>query len=201
MMCHRYEIDSTVLKTTEKMILWKAELGFVEVEKDSLAARVMLDEKVKGYVFQGKARLALDTIVETDNGAVGKTTEKDLTEPFLMLTETEQVNAHLTPATDEDLVNRNHKSPKDFIEYIEDVFHRFLRRQMHGYHRSRSDGCIFAFANQEGRPDLLVADRDRTVFESRSLMYVSDGHGVIMRGPHVGTVVKRGRCLIAQGCH
>jgi len=201
MMQHYYEIDSNIMKTTENMTLWKADRGFVEVEKDSLAASVRLGDKVKGYVFHGKAKLALDTIIETDHGAVGKTTNRDLTEPILMLGETEQIQPHLTTATAEDLTSKNHKDQRDFLEHVEDVFHRFLRRQMRGNCWSEPHGFVFAFANQENRPDLLVADHDRIVYKSRSLTYVSNGHGVIMKGPEHGLAMRHGHCCIIKESH
>jgi hypothetical protein len=201
MMQHYYEIDGSIMKTNENMTLWKADLGFVEVEKDSLAASVRLGDEVKGYVFHGKAKLALDTILETGNGAVGKTTEKDLTEPFLMLGDAEQIQSHLTAATAEDLRSKNHKDSKEFIEHVEDVFHRFLRKQMHTRCWDHPDGFVFAFANPEGRPDLLVADHDRIVYKSRSLTYVSNSPGVIMKGSEHGLAMRHGHCCIIRESH
>jgi hypothetical protein len=47
--------------------------------------------------------------VETEKGAVGKPVEKEITEPFLMLGDTENMQQHLSAADTQDLETKGYK--------------------------------------------------------------------------------------------
>jgi len=98
-----YELGSTISRTNEDITLWQTEKGIIEISKSTLAVPIKLDDQRKGYVFHGQGKLLLDAIVETEEGAVGKSVEKELNEPFLMLGDTEEIGQHLITASEEDL--------------------------------------------------------------------------------------------------
>ncbi|MCW3986518.1 MAG: hypothetical protein NWE91_08965 [Candidatus Bathyarchaeota archaeon] len=41
-----------------------------------MALPIVLNDQRKGYIFHGHGKLILDTIVETEKGAIGKSVEK-----------------------------------------------------------------------------------------------------------------------------
>jgi len=83
-----FQLGSPISKVTETTTLWQAERGIVEISENALAIPIELGDQQKGHVFHGQGKLLLDAIAETDEGAIGKTIEKELDEPFLMLGET-----------------------------------------------------------------------------------------------------------------
>ncbi|MDH7564329.1 MAG: hypothetical protein QHH24_05565 [Candidatus Bathyarchaeota archaeon] len=99
---HHIHLDKTVLKTKDAVFLWRTERGIVEVAKDTLAISVNSGDKRRGYVFHGQGKFLLDAIVETEEGAVGKSVEKTLKEPFLMLGNTEEIAQHFVNADEKD---------------------------------------------------------------------------------------------------
>jgi hypothetical protein len=90
MMPQNFQLESTILKAKETLTLWQTENGIIEINTNTLAVPIKLDNQQKGYIFHGHGKLLLDTIVETNEGAIGKPVEKEINEPFLMLGETEK---------------------------------------------------------------------------------------------------------------
>jgi hypothetical protein len=98
-----YKVDNAVSKTIDVLALWHSEKGLVEIDKDTLAVGIRRNEKEAEYVFCGHGRLLIDTIVETDEGAMGKPVEKELNQPFIMFSNTKEIHQHLSIASDEDV--------------------------------------------------------------------------------------------------
>lgn len=195
-----WQLGSTILKATEDRRLWQTEKGIVEVNKETLAIPIKLDEKEKGYIFHGHGKLLLDTIVETEEGAIGKPVEKELSKPFLMLADTEETQQHLTEAKKEDLEKMGYEDQQGFVDEAKDFLNRFLKnaceeRQCH-HPSSEHRGFIFAFQNQNKELDILVANGAKLVYTSKDLTFVSNKNNTVLRGPDEVLCSSDGRVII-----
>jgi hypothetical protein len=134
MIWKQYELGKTVLKATESMTLWQTEKGIIEISNNTLTIPIKLDGQKRGYVFQGHGKLLLDTIVETEEGAMGRPVEKELNEPFLMLGDIEEIQKSLTKANEEDFQKMGYKDQKGFEDRAEDLCDQFLKkRRVHSH--------------------------------------------------------------------
>jgi hypothetical protein len=185
MIWENYQLDTTTLKTTETMTLWRTEKGTVEIGKNTLAIPIKLNDQRKGYIFHGHGKLLLDTIVETQEGAVGKPVESELNELFLMLGETEEIQQHLSTATKEDLTKIGYESEKGFIEKAENLFdHFFGNMRMHNQQCCGNNyGVIFAFPNEAGKLDTLIANGSKLVYKAMNQVFVSNDGKVVLKTP------------------
>lgn len=178
-----YQLDNTVSKTKEDTILWKSEKGLVEITKDTLAAEIILDDQQRGYVFQGSGRLAVDTIVETEEGAFGNPVEKALDTPFLMLGRLEEPNLHLDAANAEDFTRLGYEDQQQFISKAEELLDQFFENSECGHKRSRthitSEGFVFAFPN-DSKLDILVAKHSKIVYTTTDEVFVSKEDKVVL---------------------
>ena len=129
MIRENYELDGTTSKATEDMRLWQTEKGVVEISENTLATSITLGDQRRGYVFHGHGKLLIDAIVETDEGAIGKSVEKKLNEPFLMLGETEEIQKHLTKASEEDLAKMGYEKQQGFVDKAEDLCDQFFKKK------------------------------------------------------------------------
>jgi len=98
-----YQLEDTTLKTSEDKTLWQTERGIVKIRKNTLVLPIRLDGQRKGYVFHGNGELVLDTIVETEEGALGKPVEREVNKPFLLLGAKEDLLPSLDTAQQEDI--------------------------------------------------------------------------------------------------
>ena len=185
MIWQNYQLDNTTLKTTENMTLWRTEKGTIEINKNTLAIPIKLDDQRKGYVFHGQGKLLLDTIVETREGAVGKSVENELNKPFLMLGDTEETQQRFSTATKEDLTKMGYESEQGFMDKAGDLFDQFFgKTRMHNHQCcSNNHGVIFAFPNAEGKLDVLVANGSKLVYEAMNQVFVSNDGKVVLKTP------------------
>ena len=193
MIWRHYELDHKIMTTNDQLILWSSERGTILTDKDTLALAVTLDWKPQGYILSGKAKLILDTIIETDQGAVGKPIEKELTEPFLMLGNPQLVESHVSPLNREDR--------EDFLAKAKDLKRRFFDEKGTldcGCHDDHGRGLIFAFEDTSNRLDLLILQGSRLVYKAVHFLFVSDEHRVVLKNPHHTIVSDGGRCLIVR---
>jgi hypothetical protein len=181
----KYELDNTVVKTNEVLTLWKTESGIVETDKNTLAIPIKSGEERRGYIFHGHGKLVLDTIVETEKGAIGKPVEKELSEPFLMLEAAEEIQQCFTTATKEDLKTMGYENEQKFVAKAEELFDRFLgRRMIHGFDCCKNnDGLIFAFPNKAGKLDILLAEGSKLVYKSTDKVFVSNKSKAVLKTP------------------
>jgi hypothetical protein len=200
-MWQRCELDDAVLKTTEDVTLWQTERGIVKINKDTLAVVIRQDDKQKGYVFHGHGSLLLDTIVETDEGAVGKPVEKELSEPFLVTGDLKGVEGHLDKANTDDLARMEYKEGKEFVANAEDLFSGFFKRgrALGCDCCGQSTGLVFAFANKTGEPDLLVLHGSKVVFKTQDMVFVADQRKTIMKRPEQTILTSHGKSFIVKG--
>jgi hypothetical protein len=191
MMWRHYDLGDTVLKTSERLNLWKSVRGLVDVEKDTLAVAITLHGKPEGHIFCGNGKMILDAIVETDRGAVGKPIERQLTDPFLMVGNADVIETHSFSAV---------AAEQDFLAKAQDLYHEFFGGEEHfghGCHHHR--GMIFAFKNDSGKLDLLIPHGSRIVYKAKHMVFISDENKVILKSPERMVVSNHGRCIVMKG--
>jgi len=196
-----HKIDSTISKTTEDMTLWKTERGIVKIEKDTLAIGLKLEDQQKGYVLHGHGELLLDTIVETEEGALGKPVEKELNKPFLMLGNSEEIDQHLTTANKDDLAKMGYENSQKFLNGAEDLLDRLLQGRINN-HRGfdkHDDGFFFAFESEADELDILVVKGSKLVYKTKDTVFVSNRNKAVLKNPNGVVVAHSGKmCVIKK---
>lgn len=194
-----YELESTISKAAENVTLWRTERGIVEIEKDTLAVPIRLGDHREGYVFHGKAKLLLDTIVETEEGAVGKPVEKEVSEPLLMLGDAEGIQQHLMSVNKEDLARLGYENQEEFLAKGERLLDRFSRGRRHcSGHLGRDHGSIFAFPSEAGELDILLAKDSKLVYKASDMVFVSNDSEVVLKSSSNVIVTHNGKSLVIK---
>lgn len=175
--------DNVILKFKAKTRLWQMERGFIEVEAGTLASPFRQNGLRKGYVFHGKGILILDTIVETHQGAIGKSVERDLSDLFLMIAKVESIGGSLVPAEKEDLVALGYQSEVELVTKGRNLLDRLRDGHLTGCHFHVHEPCssLFAFANGMNRLDILVAHNGKIVYKAADTIFVLNRDNVIFR--------------------
>jgi len=200
MILEHYELGDTILRATDSLTLWQAENGILEISGNALAIPVKLDNEQKGFVFHGRGKLLLDTIVETDNGAIGKPVEKELHEPFLMLGDTEEIQKHLSNADKESLASMGYENNKEFTHKAELLLDKFSKKgRAHDSHCCHDNsGLIFAFPNKADKLDVLIADGPRIVYKAIDKVFVANKGKVILKTPEEVIVSSNRKSVIIK---
>ena len=200
MMWQDYQLGTTVSKAPEAITLWKTEKGIIKTGENTLAVPIKLGDQEKGYVFHSHGKLLLDTIVETEKGAIGKPVEKELNEPFLMLGDTEEIQKHLTKASEEDFAKMDYENQQAFVDRAEDLCDQFFKkRRVHNHQRFYGGhGFIFAFQNQTSKLDILVAKGSKLVYKAVDIVFVSNRNKVVLKNPSEVVCTSNGRSVIVK---
>lgn len=200
MMWQEYQLDNTVLKAVEALTLWKTERGIIEVSEDTLAIPIKLDDQRKGYIFHGHGKLLLDTIVETEEGAIGKPVENEVTEPFLMLGDTEKIQQHLSIASKEDFTKMGYESQQGFVAKAEDLYDQFFKRGRTCGRQSFGEehGSVFAFQNIAGKLDVLVVKGSNIVYKATGMVFVSSENKVVLKSPGEVALSRNGKLFVIK---
>lgn len=195
-----YKIGDKPLKLLQDATLFKNERCIVNAFKDTLALPIEFDEETLGYVFHGKGKLLIDSIIETRRGAIGKSTERDLKEPFLMLGGTKEISDSMHPANASDLSNLGYESAQAFVRSADEACGRFFKRKIRQGHLDfdTEDGLLFAFMREDDGYDTLISKRDKLLYTSDEEVYVFKGDKGILKRPGEIIVSKRGKtvCVI-----
>jgi len=195
----KYKLDNTVARASEEIRLWHTEKGLVEISKNTLAVSVRLNEKRKGYVFHGQGKLLIDAIVETQEGAIGKSIEKELIEPFLLLGDTERIQKDLVETSESDFEKMGYKSRQGFVDKAEDLCERFFRGRVHSHEDfDEPHGLIFAFQNENSKFDILVASSSKLVYKATDVVFVSNENKVVLKSPGEVVVSDNGKSVVVQ---
>ncbi len=200
MIWQNYQLGNTVSKTSEATTLWQTEKGIIEINKNTLAIPIKLRDKERGYVFHGNGKLLLDTIVETEEGAIGKPVEKELNDPFLMLGNVEEIQKHFTKAGEEDFAKMGYENQQGFVDRAEELFNQFFKKEgMHGHQTLSGDrGFIFAFQNQTSKLDILVAKGSKLVYKAMDIVFVSNENKVVLKSPSEVVCTSNGKSVIIK---
>lgn len=186
MIWSNYRLGDTLLKAAEDTKLWQTEKGIVEIGKNTSAIPVISHDHVKGYIFIGHGKLLLDTIVETKEGAVGKPVEKETGEPIIMLGNAELTGQKLKPAYAEDLSEADHADRRELMAKAEEMLHRFSKiGRIDSIPCSHDEGLIFAFQNEIGSPDILVATGTKIVYKATDTIFISHKDRTVLKSPEV----------------
>ena len=198
MMWPNYRLGDTILKAAEDSKLWQTEKGIVEIDKNTLAIPVFSHDHVKGYVFIGRGKLLLDTIVETKEGAVGKPVEKETGELFIMLGNAELTGQKLKPTNSEDLSAAGYVDRRLLMSKAEEMLQRFFKNgSLHSNPCSHDNGLIFAFQNEAGNLDILLAKDTKIVYKAKDTVFVSDKERTVLKSPEVVCICS-GRALVVR---
>ena len=196
-----YHLDTAVFKTVDKITLWKNEKGIVDIAKDTLTIKVLLDDKPCGYVFHGKGILLLDTIIETEKGAIGNSIEKTLDKAFLMIGRSEETQQQLTETKNEDFT-KNYQNQQQFIEtaqhLLDKFFDKYENRHKHSKTLNTIGGLIFAFQNYADKMDILVVKDSKLVYTSSDKVFVSKGEKVVLTNNENVVVSNHGKSIIIE---
>lgn len=187
MMWKNYELDDTVLELDENLTVCRSDRVLVSSNKGTLAVAVKCEERREGLVFLGHGRLVVDAIVETEEGALGKPIDRELSWPFLMLGDIGETLQHFRQVGKEDLARNGVKVEEVFRE-AQNLIDRFSGRRAIcgcGCH-DKGEGLVFAFVTDEDRLDVLVLNGSRLVFRSKDTSFVSRGnHSVLTNAGQV----------------
>ena len=200
MIWQNYQLGNTVSKASEAMTLWQTEKGIIEINKNTLAIPIKLSDKERGYVFHGNGKLLLDTIVETEEGVIGKPVEKELNEPFLMVGDPEETQKHLTEAGEEDFAKMGYENQQGFVDRAEELFNQFFKKEgIHNrQHFDEGHSLIFAFPNQISKLDILVAKGSKLVYKAIDLVFVSNENKVVLKSPSEVVCLSNGKSVIVK---
>ena len=199
-------LSSDFLRIAQSTTLWKGEKGLVEVNEDVPVIQVTQDDEVNGYVFGGKGRLVVDTIVETTKGAIGNPTERDINDPFLMLGNTDSVRESLEPLKEEEFTSLETMTKEEFRDKAQNLLDQFLgdsSRRIGLSSFSRGDGFVFAFPNDDGKLDILLCKDSKMVYTGTDKVFVSKGDkevltsfgDVVVSKSGKSVCVSKGECL------
>lgn len=200
MMWQNYQLGSTVSKASEAVTLWQMEKGIVEISKNTLAVPIGLGDKERGYVFHGNGKFLLDSIVETEEGAIGQPVEKELSELFLMLGDTEEIQKHLTEASEEDLAKMAYQNQQEFADRAKDLCGQFFKKKGVHNHQCFDEhwGFIFAFQNQTSKLDILIAKGSKLVYKAMNIVFVSNENKVVLKSPSEVVCTSNGKSVIIK---
>jgi hypothetical protein len=197
-MWHSYYLGETVLRATEPRRLLETERGIVEIDGGTLAIPVMLNGSLEGYVYHGHGKLVLDTVVETEQGAVGRPVEKGINQPFLMLGDAERAQHRLSQASQEDLSEMGYAKQEDFMVSAEGLLDSFSRKgRTHGCRHS-GDGLVFAFQSEVSKLDFLIARGDKLVYKTMDLVFVSNRNSVVLKNSAGLVTINNGKSVILK---
>jgi hypothetical protein len=195
-----YQLEDTILKTSEDKTLWQTERGVVKTRKNTLVLPVRLDDQRKGYVFHGNGELLLDTIVETEEGALGKPVEKAVNKPFLLLGAKEDLLPSLDTAQQEDIQKAGYGDEQGFLVEADRLCNLVLGRGR-DYDCKRSDvdrGLVFAFSNETDSPDILVAKGSKLVYKAVGVVFVSAEDKSILKGHGAVVLSHNGKSFLIK---
>ncbi len=193
-----YDLSNEFLRTTQRINLWKGEKGIVEVDENVPVIPVTLDDNICGYVFGGKGKLVVDTIVETTKGAIGEPVEREINHPFSVIGDTTDIRQSLKQLPPEKFNDLEMLTKEELREKAENLLNRLFSN--HSVDRKRSSfnevsGLIFAFPNEEGNLDLLICKDHKLVFTSTDRVFVSKGNKEILKSRGGVVVSKPGKSV------
>jgi len=194
-----YELDAEILKSNEDLTLCRSDQVLVEASKGTLAVAIKDKERIAGYVFIGRGRLLLDAIVETERGAFGKTIDRGLIEPFLMLGNNEGIRQNLSTVSSDDL-GKTGLEEKTFFDKARNLL-QSLSKNGKNCELNRSDGgsgSLFAFATNDGRLDSLMVKDSKVVYTTRHVVFVSNGRKSILTNSGQVVLSGHGRSLFVN---
>ncbi|UCB61059.1 MAG: hypothetical protein JSW72_03115 [Candidatus Bathyarchaeota archaeon] len=198
------QLATEASKTTETAVLFTNQKCVVETSKGTLTLEITRDNQPRGYIFHGTAKLLIDAIVETGQGAIGKPVEKTVETPFIMLGQPD-APLKLNVAESDDFTRLGYTDQTAFKQEAERLLDRFFRDSTRRCGRVATqndvEGCIFAFQEDTGELILLVANGAKLVYTAPDQVFVSKGHKTVLTQRGIVAVSRPGKhVLIANDC-
>lgn len=190
-----YKLGAEPLKLLNDSNLLQTNKCVVKATKNTLALPILINENLEGYVFHGSGQLLIDSIVETERGAIGKPTVKDLDKPFLMLGKTEEVKNNLATANTQELAQFGYSSGEAFVKRAEDFCNRLFKKRLQCNDSTTGDSSIFFFSNADCF-DVLVAKGNELVYTSKEKVFVFKNDKEVLTSPQEVAVSKRGKTVV-----
>jgi hypothetical protein len=202
MMQDHYELDNAILKVTEPFLLFHSDKASIEISKDTFAVSIKLESERVGYVFLGTGKLLVDAIVETEKGALGKSIQRALDEPFLMLGDTDETSRHLSPVNNGDF-SRVSREEKMVLDRAQGLLDRFSRgRIVHRHeHMFGVEGLIFAFSDDKDELDILLSKGSKLVYATKEMSFLTDGDKSILTRSGQVILSHHGRPFVVEMPH
>lgn len=190
-----YKLGGEPLKLLNDSNLLQTNKCVVKATRNTLALPILINENLEGHVFHGSGQLLIDTIVETEKGAIGKPTIKDLDKPFLMLGKTEEVKNNLATANPQELAQFGYSTVEAFVKTAEDFCNYLFNKGLQCNDSTTGDSKIFVFTNAESF-DVLVAKGNELVYTSKEKVFVFKNDKEVLTSPQEVVVSKRGRTVV-----
>lgn len=202
MMQDHYELDNAILKVTEPFSLFHSDKASIEISKDAFAVPIKLESERIGYVFLGQGKLLVDTIVETEKGALGKPIQRALNEPFLMLGDTDETSRHFSSVNNDDF-GRTSNDEKMVLDRAQEFLDRFsCGRTMHRHeHMFSGRGLIFAFSDDKDGLDILLSKDSKLVYATKDMSFLTDGDKAILTRSGQVVLSHHGRPFVVEMPH
>ena len=202
MMHDHYELEKAVLRSDDAFMLYRTEKASVGIEKNTFAVPIKVEEEKVGYVFVGQGKLVVDAIVETEEGAFGKSIERALSEPFLMLGNTEQTSQHFRPASCDDL-KRAALDERTLLDRAQKLLDQYASKSTVSGHADlcSHSGWIFAFSNGENALDHLVSKGSELVYNAKGMSFVSKGNKSILHSSGRVVLSRHGKPIVVNTPH
>ncbi len=194
-----HKLGNTVYKANKKTTLWTTEKGILEILENTLALPINVEGIVAGYVFRGEGNLLLDTIVETEEGAIGESVDRKLNRLFLMLGTNDDLQKKLGPAIIDDLTRYGFENQQEFEVKAQELLAKFLDGKSHcNRNFNKKNGFIFAFSNDDNGFDILVTKDHKLVFKTSDTVFVSNDDKVVLKGPQGVVVSNNGKSVFIR---
>lgn len=197
---HDYQLDKTVLKASEDATLWQTDRGLVKISRNTLAVPIRIENQRKGYVFHGWGKLMLDAIVETGEGAAGRSVDKKLNKPFLVLGAQEELGQRFGPIVEEDLRNVGYEHDQQFIAVAQATCDEFFDRRIRRGrgHFSVDKGLVFAFPSDTSKMEVLLAKDSKLVYKKTGFVFVSSHGNSILKSRGMVVLSRGGRSCVVN---
>jgi hypothetical protein len=202
MMHDHYELDKAIQKVTEPFVLFHSDKASIEIGNDTFAVPIQLESERVGYAFLGQGKLLVDAIVETEKGALGKSIQRSLNEPFLMLGDTDETSRHFNSANNDDF-RKASTDEKMVLDRAQELLDRFsggssVHRHEHVF---SGKGSIFAFSDDKDELDILLSKGSKLVYTTRDMSFLTDGDKAILTRSGQVVLSHHGRPFVVEMPH
>jgi hypothetical protein len=152
------------------------EKALLTMEPGALLLTVRIDG-VEGHYVHGKGSFALDSVVETKMGAVGRPVKRQLEEAFLVLGPFEE-DPDLSPATEEEVKNAGYAGTDGLVGRAEEMC-RKLAPHAEGGGNASGEGSVVIFPVEKGA-HILVVKEEHIVYDGGRMKFISSGDRTVL---------------------
>ncbi|UCD45823.1 MAG: hypothetical protein JSV27_04880 [Candidatus Bathyarchaeota archaeon] len=172
--------------TGEALKLISNEKAFARIDAGSFWAPVEDDAEKVGAIIFGEGNYAVDAIVETEEGAVGRS-HTGFIDGFKLFLGASRLEEMSRAASDGELQSMGFESSGSFIDAADEAIEEFLGTDAHTdrTHRRREEGVLF-WSDRENKRNIIVAGFDSLVFIKGGKVFVlNDDNAVSVQDGNV----------------